>query len=1003
MDLFVAWNAKLLETFFPPNPRGDEVWLAVGSDELDDIAPELGGYAGLLKAVREGPSWPTLWNGYRYYSHGTVDDLTERGLGLRRQRRGPRPHGYISPEETIPYLKGTRPPSYLPILAVLVSSSAERGADGYYPHLQAALRMSQPWGGQQLERLNELFNDLQTWSNEQRGAFGRFVVRQIGFHRHVGVPRSQCIVLRRDAERLPRVFAQAGVRPGQCVDESLLDQVITLCADSPDLSAGFRDAVGHTEFHPLLRELLAAHIDDWDGVVEPKSTMEPGMGVTRELRVALALDDHGALPWVVCWRMQGAWDSGRMVLCDPKTGGRWQTLLSGQCEVTLTPWADADGSVVLGQLAADASAVEFEIRHDWDGPCAGACALLYRPLRYLVRDPGTNVLVEHGFLPAHGMAYLLCAPANLAALQTVTAASDVPLVSCPTAGLPPGWTLWLIADCSSLDDVQRILPDGMGAQARPRMLRLVGGNRVRRGGRIVFLPYDLPLLELDAPPGTSVDADGLNLVPVAAQARSTPVLTAPSLRRFRIEVLDPRRSAFTITTTPCEGEPESLMLRLSVEGGLLVAGVRTGLDRFGKAVEGGPRLSGASLMDVQRASLALKNDLKLSSNDLGRALLESDLDELSARPEAHFLDALAQAPNGGLPYGQARDLLFRLLLNAGADASDVAGALRRLRRRGFIEIPADARGRWARVVASQPCIYLLPGELPGGRVAWGVGGTLRLAHWATLYEVGDARLCVDGHANELPSVRLVTGPAGMSPTIVERAGFAVVTCPARNIATWAASIGEVREQLASHGRETMGDQARFVGTMLYSPHIAGWRAAARPDAEPSWQVFRFDDPDTGKHLLHSIANRVEGVGWRYRFLWDERWGTWIARTSFAEWLRDRYNVPDAAPWPLSYHASSGTIWLPARLTVPHVVERALVLCSGAAPLELRLCREELDRSDGRIGGVDGSGRLIGAFNRVYDELLRTPPTATTWLGYPWVPRDVAEAVASRLSCRIDLC
>ena len=60
---FVRWNQTLLKSLFAPAMANEQVFLGVGPTELDDLAPELGGYSGLLQVVKAGPPWPACGKG----------------------------------------------------------------------------------------------------------------------------------------------------------------------------------------------------------------------------------------------------------------------------------------------------------------------------------------------------------------------------------------------------------------------------------------------------------------------------------------------------------------------------------------------------------------------------------------------------------------------------------------------------------------------------------------------------------------------------------------------------------------------------------------------------------------------------------------------------------------------------------------------------------------------------------------------------------------------------
>ena len=122
---------------------------------------------------------------------------------------------------------------------------------------------------------------------------------------------------------------------------------------------------------------------------------------------------------------------------------------------------------------------------------------------------------------------------------------------------------------------------------------------------------------------------------------------------------------------------------------------------------------------------------------------------------------------------------------------------------------------------------------------------------------------------------------------------------------------------------------------------------------------------------------------------DSRWGVWIALNSLADFAKDTLGMSDASPWPIAYSESTHTLWLPARIGLPAILERALVLCSGARPNALQV--ETREGESGIVVSSCPDGRPLVTVSRVYQQMA-----AGRWLGYTWVPRFVAERVASKL-------
>lgn len=532
MDPFVAWNLRLLQSFFSPASSGEEVWLALDPEELDAIAPDLGGDRGLVDAVRKGPPWPTLPHGIANGGRGTHSAFSERAVGLADQRRlvHPRPPGYVDPGSIAPEYVGRNAPSYLPFLACLIRCAATQDESGFYAEIRRCVGLREGWHSNEMAKFEALWSDLALWSAAGGAPFGRFEFRQLGAHRYVGVPRSQSIILHRDSQLLTRVFAQCAIRPGQPVTEHLLSVVHAAASEAHFLSAPFRDALGDPDFKSPVRARLRSLLEDWDGTVFRLSsggrgpvTVGGGDGPDSrgEVELALELGPGNALPWRVSWRVPALRDVGLVTLREGNH--QWRARLAGTERVVASAveQGDSKANPAAALLARSEHAnVRFSVFVAEDGSAQsgahGELVLQARILRTLVaeREPDGRVLLVERPLPSHGGGYLLAATGNVGRLRHFLAVNNVRHQPCPADGLPEGWALESVPDCQQLsDEVLDELPTGEATRPRSRLVRLVGGRAVQRGGIRQYLAYDLPGVELDAPAGTTVKAAGLTLVP----------------------------------------------------------------------------------------------------------------------------------------------------------------------------------------------------------------------------------------------------------------------------------------------------------------------------------------------------------------------------------------------------------------------------------------------------------------------------------------------------------
>jgi hypothetical protein len=998
---FVAWNAALLRAYFSPANCGEHVLLATTRDALDDLAPELGGYEGLLKAVEQGPPWRV------------GNTMVEMARCLCEQRSGFRPGSYVDPASVLPYLSPEdRTPTYLPILAALVALRVEHPYnDGGFFHWSCARLPRLSWtnatGSGSLERINRLWGDLEKWTQRTRGRFGWFHAAQLGGLANLGKLSAQGIFRSSDLERMPLVLADIRAPPGNELDAGLCHALLQAVAREPRLSASLRAAANPTA-PAAYREIIFARASDlaaeWDGYVPRAERPGDAQGheqadrgqprdFSRELGIVLHLTGS-QLPWKMGWRVGASRSDAKLRIT--RHNRSWEATLDGQPEVTATSKLDIDTSVMLEDARVSPTGrLDLESRVDeTKGP---GFVFHHRPLRYLVAEGGTS-LVEREALPLYGAGYVLCDPSphgdqGATELSARTGAHPV-----ATDGLPRGWRLLYIVDCSRVANL--VLPDGRDVPRQRPPMKLVGGVSVRRGGRLLYLPYDLPQVELDAPPGTEVSAQGLRLevVEAAVEAPGNPVEGAPqcvpsSLRRFRIGIEDDRMQQFRIQVRNANGLPlQERTLRVAAVD-LPLGGVAApiGLDRAGSSTSATPLLCGMTL-NPEPPEPAVPRPIALRPSDLGDPL--PDLDWFQPRPVLRFLDALAQSSARGLPYGVARDRLRRYLIASNLTTS-LPDVFRELRRQGHIEVVTDHRGRWESIAKVPPMLWRLAAAVDG-RPVWGVTGTLAFRHWQALRQAAFSAYVQRGTEDSFPTVRLL----GPLPSNIAEVGFRVSKSTCLSIAGFSTSLPELRGTFAG-GYPTLPERARD-SVECFSPNDAKWHEGQGQIVKaPDWTLLRYTDPDTGVHSLrtlrHASPDRTEH--WHVR---DERWGTWIAYDASARFFDDVLKsrgqaATPIAPWPLHYDEHRFQLWVPRRMSFPYVLERALVAASGESPHAYRLSRED---DPPQLWGRSDLGTPIGPFNGVYDRLL-PPGEPRWWLAYPCVPRALADMVAQKLGCRIE--
>lgn len=1002
-DQFSLWNFKLLEAFFSTASKGDTVWLQIDPGELDSLGTELGGDEGFLKAVRQGPSWGTL-NRDGYLSRGATTDLAARVIGLVNQRknRRQRPKTYIDPGLYSATYQSHDAPTYLPFLAALVRSAsiAERG---FYPNLQDALQLGPNWGSQQMEALEIAWVDLQEWTARTGGEFGQFKFRILGGYNHIGVPRAQSVMSRRDSEMIPRIFAQVGARPGQKLTPALAEDVKSSAIGSLFLTAGFKSALARPDFKDPIDARLKALFEDWDGKVPALTGVHRGSEVVAgveddrgDVELCLSLQDDDLFPWNIHWRVPPLLDSGEVILRRGEV--HWIAPIRGTEQGSTVE--DLGPSVQAAAMQAleisGSENVEFEASLSLD--CGDKTKLgkvflrkaILRVFTWGYDEYTSRFELQEHTLPRNGPAYLLTIASNTKQLNSWLQRESIAHEMMHASGLPQGWTLVCLLECSTLTEEQRNdLPDGESERDQYRAVRLAGGRSVSRAGIRQYMAYDLPIIELDAPGGTVLESVGLTLEEVQ---RVGDTLHQTSIRRFHAFPKTQGLRSFNIIARLYGKQLGSATLRVAADSG---DQVEIG-NSFSLDAQGNPRrdelgLRGTLTMHGNAEEIAKSPSCEMSLRTLGLRLEAKDVTKVQSCAAAQFLDTLAQF--GSMAYGPARDQLARLLARDGNRVSPSIMLLD-LRSRGHLEIETNGKGHMTRIYVVAPMLYELTSKFDG-RMVFGVLGSLRSQHWKSLAFLAGGCCVYYTGANEgfLSAWRVVASDLDTLKRIAAADGFEVQRNPALGIAEWAATCEDVRERIEKMAGESLGTVTRSI-EKLNSKNGRFFDAGEVPFAfpGPACQLFRLEDRDTAGLRVYSLGVGRDGRGARFGFTRDSRWGVWIALGAFAEYVKESYGHCDASPWPIPYLPEDGTILLPARVSLPIALERALNLCSGNGPETIDMaasCNPNFPHiALTRV--VDE--KTVANVSWVYEGM-----TNGKWLAYRYVPENIARLVASKLN------
>jgi hypothetical protein len=239
----------------------------------------------------------------------------------------------------------------------------------------------------------------------------------------------------------------------------------------------------------------------------------------------------------------------------------------------------------------------------------------------------------------------------------------------------------------------------------------------------------------------------------------------------------------------------------------------------------------------------------------------------------------------------------------------------------------------------------------------------------------------------LPVVRISASAQSRISEFAKSANFKEVDLPVQKLSPWLGSIQEVKENLSWY--QEQGLSPNYLERL--SPRQGNFSTVENllVDSSLKYELYRFEDQQIQGLRVYKLGRNIGEGSLKYSFIEDSRWGIWMAVNAFSEWVKyPPYSIVDASPWPIHYDDVNGCLWLPARMELPFVLERALTLCSGSGPLVIQVTGESDNDS---IVLLEKGKHIIGRVSRVYFDMADGK-----WLCYRWVPEVIASHVAGLL-------
>ncbi len=986
-DRFSEWNLRFLQSFFTYVNKGEEVFLRIDSDLIDSIGQDIGGYDGFKAAVIKGPDW--------LQSKKSLVDKAQELVKLRNVSKKLSFIKYKDPGEFDTTYSGLSSPTYLPYLAALIVTSSQQTSD-FYKRFSQEMNLDTTFQIDDMKALEKVWDDLSLWTRELDGNLGFFSVRRLGGYKHIGIPRSQSIVTQSDFDSFHKVFTHAEIRAGSKFSETLLNKIkheLTLSAYL--FTSGFQKALEDSSFGKAIDETIKSAYLDWDGTCQDNekrnsSSFSRASLSNTKARVSFILTNSNSMKLDPVWEIDSIKDSGSFEL--NYNHHHWQGKFLST-EFGYTSLGDSTSLIweAMSLSFYDRQELSLKINHAYEEEKQVNYSLPIHKL-WLFTSKFDSYLNKHklveSVLPSYGSVFILIPPPHIEMVFSYLEKQDIDFKPLDDIqGICEGWELIKISECAELTEEQRLLPDGR-ENPHPRMnsLTLVGGRRIKRGSTHMFLPYDLPELEVSIPSNATITTSiGVKLNELKSDSNIGNSLFNESCttRRFEIEVPKNVSSLNEFTAFDIKGNQIGhVKLRVaSTDGDIVNANCKIALDSLGKCIRSGEGLHGAILNKFDDLIYNPVREYALISTDtreLGSHYLAPDY--ISSIVE-NFLDALAIA--GTLSYGTARNLLQRLIQKHHLDTTPIF-ILLYLRQVGRIELATTNRGHIVSVNSVKPTIIELPITTVNDRV-YGILGTLRLKQWDLIDNVSGLKIIYTTPDEFGFAGRRIVSNQEEIKEFCNNHAFHFVRQPNLEILDWASGIEQFKSSISGvHIESLIGQSNKKLcpGKALFSDTPISF----------SYELWKLHDLSTYLDNLY-----VMNLNGSLSFIRDSRWGVWLSITEFAKWLRDEKHLLGIFPVPLTYCSNSSTIWIPARVGFPVIIDRALSLCSGLSPKVIKMVKETSRINNFSTNIVSENDKTI----KLEVDCFYSDMASGHWIKYEYIPKDVANKVAQLLNAKLD--
>ena len=249
------WNRAIAQLVFGPELAGTPVYLNLEPDSFKRLANDL----GFLRDENPEEELKLV----------VSNTLSVPGS----------PHGvfgaHVQRSREWEWKNADEPPPCIAILAVLslvaesMRSTAKFAGSNYYGRLLEALNFDQEHKKAVERDFRQqtplLWDTLNQWLEDSNGRKGVPTATAFDRRRYIGLPLSQALVRAQDRIKLPGLFAQCGMQPGQRISVRAMRELLEEWLPSSPVTRSLKRLWGRTANRERISEVVCAELEGWDG------------------------------------------------------------------------------------------------------------------------------------------------------------------------------------------------------------------------------------------------------------------------------------------------------------------------------------------------------------------------------------------------------------------------------------------------------------------------------------------------------------------------------------------------------------------------------------------------------------------------------------------------------------------------------------------------------------------------------------------------------------------